>query len=112
PVVRLGKIGNQETPAIVGDDELGEFRRKVVGFGHDPAAALRTVRAVDDAADVAGAAGALRAQAGGQKSRENAGHEAQVQSSSRLHESPFDAAEGRYGSLISPVRIRRSPCFS
>src|SRR2546427_8503410 len=25
---------------------------------------------------------------------------------------PLDAAEGRYGSLIFPVRIRRSPCFS
>ena len=51
-VVRLRQIGHQESPGVVGDDDLREGRRKVARFGDDPDAGFRAARAGDEAGDV------------------------------------------------------------
>ena len=50
-VVRFRQLGDEEAAAIVGDDDLGEFGRQVLGLGDHPDAGLRGLAVGDDAAD-------------------------------------------------------------
>ncbi len=52
-VFRLGQIGYQVTPAVVGDDDLGEFGRKIGRLGDNPDTGFRSVCAGNHAAKVA-----------------------------------------------------------
>ncbi len=51
-VVCIGKVRQEVAACVVGDDDLGEFRRKVRSFRDDPDAGLRSVRAGDGPAEV------------------------------------------------------------
>ena len=51
-VVRLGQIGDEVAPLVVGDDDLREAGCEVVGLGDDPHAGFRPKGGLDDASDL------------------------------------------------------------
>ena len=53
-VAFAGRSGSRYRPAIVGDDDLAELRRRVRGFRDHPDAGLGPARARDHAGDVVG----------------------------------------------------------
>ena len=56
-IVRLGKIGNDITALIIGDDDLGEFGGKLRCLGDHPDTGLGPLGSADDAAQIAGGDG-------------------------------------------------------
>ena len=93
-VARARKIGQQVAPAIVGDHDLDELRRKILRLRDDPDACLRPVCAGDEATDIVGvdgnrAAGRLtgvdRGLRRGQQQSDADRHRACVQPTHRLH---------------------------
>src|SRR5205807_6704743 len=54
---RFGEVWYQVASLIIGHDDADELRRQVVGFGDDPDARFRSVRAGDHSGDVVGTDG-------------------------------------------------------